>query len=115
MSEEIKKKIDQDWKNQVNKEKQEAKTKNQAYHETTFTIFLSSMGMQAMIALGKLENPITGKTETNHGQARFLIDTMEMIQVKTKGNLTPEEDKSFNEYLFNLRMFYIEAKKKMQK
>ncbi len=115
MSEETEKKIDKDWKNQVNKEKQEAKTKNQAYHEPTFAIFLSSIGMQAMIALGKLENPITNKTEANHEQARFLIDTLGMIQEKTKGNLTPEEEKSFNEYLFNLRMLYMEAKKEIQK
>jgi hypothetical protein len=66
--------------------------------------------MQAMIAMGGLENPITKKKEKNYGQARFLIDTLGIIQEKTKGNLTDEEAKVLEEYLFNLRMMYIKTK-----
>mgnify|MGYP000179701926 CR=1 FL=1 len=111
MNQESQEKINQDWHNQINKEKQEAKTKEETYHEPTFSLFLSSVGMQAMIAMGKLENPITKETNTDLGQARFLIDTLGIIQDKTKGNLTPEEDKALNDYLYNLRIMYIEAKK----
>ena len=111
MNQEPQEKTNQDWQNQINKEKQEAKTKDQAYHEPTFSLFLSSVGMQAMIAIGKLENPLTKKIDVNLEQARFLIDTLGIIQEKTKGNLTPEEEKALAEYLFNLRIMYVEAKK----
>ncbi|MFH1772341.1 MAG: DUF1844 domain-containing protein [Candidatus Omnitrophota bacterium] len=112
MDEKLKKKVDEYWKNQVGREKKEADSDSKTYHEPTFTIFLSSIGMQAMIALGKFENPISQKTEVNHEQARFLIDTLGIIKEKTKGNLTPEEEKFLNESLFNLRMAYVEEKEK---
>ena len=108
---ENKKNVDQQWKDQKVKEKSHAENEKQAYHQPTFTVFLSSLTMQAMMALGKLENPLSGKTEVNSEQARFLIDTIEIIQEKTKNNLNAEEAKLLDESLFNLRMMYVEAKK----
>lgn len=111
MSEETKKKVDQKWKDQVNQEKTKATQDNQAYHEPTFGIFMSSLVMQAMVAMGKVENPLTNKKETNYDQTRFLIDTLSLLQEKTKNNLTTEEENILSEYLFNLRMMYVDAKK----
>lgn len=111
MDQENQKKVDESWKNQVNKEKEEVENKNDAYHQPTFSIFLSSLGMQAMIAMGKLENPLTKKMETNLEQARFLIDTIGVIKEKTQGNLVPEEESLLNDSLYNLRMIYVESKK----
>ena len=110
--EEVKKKVDDDWKAQVEKEKREAESRKEVYRQPTFTVFLSSMSMQAMIALGKLENPLTKKIEKNLEQARFLIDTLGIIKEKTKGNLTKEEEDFLEESLFNLRMLYVEEVKK---
>jgi hypothetical protein len=112
MDEELKKRVDENWKDQLKIDKHEAATSKEPHHEPTFTIFVSSLSMQAMIAMGKLENPMTGKHEINLEQARFLIDTLAIIDEKTKGNLTHEEDALLNEALFNLRMMYVEAKKK---
>ena len=112
MSEEIKKKVDQDWKSQVEKEKQQAKEQQADYHEPNFTIFLSSLSMQAMIALGRLENPITKTTDKNLEQARFLIDTLGIIKEKTKGNLSKEEENLLDDALYNLRILYVEEKDK---
>jgi len=50
-----------------------------------------------MIAMGKLENPLTKKNEVNLEQARFLIDTLGVIQEKTKNNLNAEEEKLLEE------------------
>ncbi|MBU2251588.1 MAG: DUF1844 domain-containing protein [Candidatus Omnitrophica bacterium] len=111
MDQENQKKVDENWKNQVNKEKKESVDSNDVYHQPTFSIFLSSLGMQAMIAMGKLENPLTKKSETNFEQARFLIDTLGVIEQKTRNNLNPEEKTLLEEYLYNLRMMYIELKK----
>ncbi len=109
-NEEIRKKVDESWKNQVEKEKQQAKENQTAYHEPTFTIFISSLSMQAMIAMGKLENPITNKLEKNMEQAKYLIDTLGILKDKTKGNLTKEEATVLEESLFNLRMLYVKEK-----
>ena len=108
------KNVDQNWKEQVAKEKTQAKDNNQIYHEPTFTIFLSSLVMQAMIALGKLENPLTHKSEHNPQQARFVIDTISLLQGKCKGNLTEEENKLLDESLYNLRMIYLNEAKQQE-
>ena len=110
MNQESKKKVDDSWKEQVSKEKKEAEGKQEKYHEPTFAVFLSSLSMQAMIAMGKLENPVSGQIEKSLEQARFLIDTLSIISEKTKGNLTPDEEKLLEESLFNLRMMYVEEK-----
>lgn len=113
MSEEIRKKVDEQWKVQAEKEKQEAQNKQEAYHEPTFRLFLSSLSMQAMVALGRLENPATSKLERNLEQARFLVDTIGIIKEKTKGNLNPEEERLLDDSLFSLRMMYVEEKNKV--
>ncbi|UCD15618.1 MAG: DUF1844 domain-containing protein [Candidatus Omnitrophota bacterium] len=112
MNEEIRKKVDDNWKSQMEKEKTEAQTKKEAYHQPTFTVFLSSISMQAMIAMGRIDNPVTGKKEESVEQARFLIDTLGILQEKTKGNLTAEEQTLLDDSLFNLRMMYVEDREK---
>ncbi len=112
MDETAKKKIDENWKEEVNKEKEKTEEKNQSYYQPNFKIFISSLSMQAMIALGRLENPVTKSSEKNFDQARYLIDTLEIIKDKTKNNLNQEEEKLIEESLFSLRMAYLEEKNK---
>ena len=109
MNEEIKKKVDEDWKRQVEKEKQQSQENQETFHEPNFTILVSSLSMQAMIAMGKLESPVTGKKEENLEQARFLIDTLGILKEKTQGNLTSEEEHFLEDSLFHLRMNYVEV------
>ena len=111
MNEEAKK-VDEAYKEQVEREKKEAEDGLKNYYEPTFSLFLSSLSMQAMIFLGKIENPISKKIEKNLDQARFLIDTLGILKEKTKNNLTKEEERLLDEYLFNLRMLYVEEKSK---
>lgn len=109
---EVKKKVDWEWKAQIEREKKESAEKKEEYKEPTFTVYISSLVLQAMISLGRIESPITGKIEENLTQARYLIDTLALIKEKTKGNLTADEEKFLEESLFNLRMIYVEEKKK---
>jgi len=111
LDEESRKKTEEEWRSQVDKDKKEAEAKNTAYRQPTLAIFLSSLSMQTMIALGKLENPLAGKTEVNYDQARFLINTLEIIKEKTINNLNSQEKALLDDYLFNLRTIYVEAKK----
>jgi hypothetical protein len=62
----------------------------------------------AMQQMGKIANPVTGKIERNLDQARFSIDTIEMLRNKTRGNLSSELEKLLDSTLTNLRMNYVE-------
>ncbi|MBN3039986.1 MAG: DUF1844 domain-containing protein [Candidatus Omnitrophica bacterium] len=114
MDEPTKNRREKDWQEQINKEKQQAQDNKTSFHEPNFSIFLSSLSMQAMIAMGKVENPVTGNIQTNLDQARFLINTLNIIKIKTLNNLTSDEETLLEDYLYNLRMMYIEARKDNQ-
>lgn len=76
--------------------------------------FLDMVGLfstQAMISLGKLANPLTGKALKNLPAARLFIDTLEMLENKTHGNLTPDESKVLQATLTDLRLMYVEESK----
>jgi hypothetical protein len=62
----------------------------------------------AMQQMGKITNPMTGKVERNLDQARFSIDTIEMLRNKTRGNLSSELENLLDSTLTNLRMNYVE-------
>ena len=63
----------------------------------------------AKIALGKMNNPITGKTEINLEFAKLSVDTLDMLKVKTKENLSEYEEKFLDETLIQLKIDYVEA------
>ena len=56
-----------------------------------FIEFIMMQAQQAALFLGRLPNPQTGKAEPNLDVARMLIDQLEMIREKTRGNLNHEE------------------------
>ena len=104
----IKKNIDESWKDRAEVEKKaDPEPPGPKEFKMTFPIFISSLGMQALAALGELENLITKKKETDLDQARYMIDIIEILQEKTKGNLTPEEAQMLEGLLYQLRMLFV--------
>ena len=79
-----------------------------------FLDMVGLFGTQAMIALGKLANPATGKAEKNLPAARLFIDTLEMLEGKTTGNLNSDETKVLHATLTDLRLMYVEESKAPQ-
>ena len=79
-----------------------------------FSIFITGLSMQTLISLGAMPNPATKKTDRNLNQAKFMIDTLDMIKEKTKGNLTQPEEKLLEDTLYQLRMKYLELSKEKQ-
>ncbi|MBI3323113.1 MAG: DUF1844 domain-containing protein [Candidatus Omnitrophica bacterium] len=75
--------------------------------ETDFGFFLSSLSMQAMVALGEIPHPSTNLAAENLEQARYFIDLLGMLQEKTKGNLSQEEESLLEGVLYELRMKYV--------
>lgn len=106
------KNVDESWKEKADQEKKtEPTVPAPKDFKMTFAIFVSSLGMQALAALGELENPLTKKKETDLGQARYMIDIIEILQEKTKNNLTSEESQMMEGLLYQLRMLYVSKTK----
>ncbi|MDD2927594.1 MAG: DUF1844 domain-containing protein [Candidatus Omnitrophica bacterium] len=72
-----------------------------------FKFFISTLSLQASIFLGQLANPVTHKNEEDLPQAKFIIDTLGMLQGKTKGNLSEEEAAFLENLLYELRTSYL--------
>lgn len=62
----------------------------------------------AMQAMGKIKNPISGKTEKNMDQARHAIDMLEMLKEKTNGNLSDELKRALETFLSEMRLNFVE-------
>ena len=60
----------------------------------------------AMLHLGKMSNPSTGKTERNLVQAKMSVDILEMLSKKTKGNLDKDEEKFLANVLADAQLNY---------
>jgi hypothetical protein len=71
------------------------------------------LGLQqsAMIALGKLVNPITRKVEADLEAARATIDTLAALESRTRGNLEPDEERVLRHALADLRLNYVAERK----
>ena len=63
----------------------------------------------AMMLMGKVAHPETGKFMHDVEAAKMFIDQLEMLEAKTKGNLTREEDSLMKQALTALRMSFVEA------
>ena len=63
----------------------------------------------AMLLMGKVPHPQTGQTMRDIEAARLFIDQLEMLEAKTRGNLTKEEDQLLKQSLMGLRMAFVEA------
>ncbi len=83
--------------------------------EPDFNFFVTTLALQAAIALGQVPNPATDKKEEDLTQAKFLVDTLGMLADKTKGNLTQQEASFIDNLLYELRMQYLAKTKGEQK
>ena len=81
-------------------------------HDQLYFNLLLTWHQSAMSALGKINNPVTGKMERNLYQAQAMIDMLEMLHVKTKGNVSEEMEKTQNMMLSELRLNFVDEKDK---
>ncbi|NOZ21058.1 MAG: DUF1844 domain-containing protein [Planctomycetes bacterium] len=70
---------------------------------------MNSLAVQALVAMGQIENPVTKQRTEDLDQAKYTIDLLGMIEKKTKGNLSDEEKKLLDQILYDLRMRYVAA------
>ncbi|HUT53703.1 MAG TPA: DUF1844 domain-containing protein [bacterium] len=74
-----------------------------------FPTFLLSLHASALLHLGVLEDPALGKEAVSPELARQNISLLEILQEKTRGNLSPEESKLLENILYELRMTYLQV------
>ena len=122
MAEETPKKIiiDEDWKAQVQREKEEASkaaTKKEAAPEqeapeakpegASLEALVSGLSMQAMFALGMIAPQEGEQVTVDLREGKYLIDMLMVVREKTKGNLTPQEQGMIMESLANLQRVFV--------
>lgn len=86
----------------------EDQNNKQPQADPMFMSLLLSLEASTMQALGKIINPVTQKTEKNLQQAQMTIDMLAMLEKKTTGNLTEDEDGLLKRVLYQLRMNYLD-------
>ena len=72
-----------------------------------FMMLINAMAQPALIFLGEVDHPGTGKPEINLEQARVQIDMLDVLRIKCRGNLTAEEESLLDRVLYELRMRYV--------
>ena len=118
--------IDEDWKSQVEAEKAEAAKAKPAPAAATakedssdmtdppmppasFELLLTTLATEALVALGQVPHPVTGKMQVLRNQAKFLIDTVDVLRQKTAGNLTTSEQQSIDALLHQMRLVFVQT------
>jgi hypothetical protein len=81
----------------------------EAMFSALFAQLVVQQANMAMMLLGKMAHPETGKVMKDIEAARLFIDQLEMLEVKTKGNLTKEESTLLKQSLMSLRLGFVEA------
>lgn len=74
-----------------------------------FAQLVMQQANMALMLLGKVKNPQSGETVKDLDAARLFIDELEMLEAKTKGNLTKEESHLLKQSLMELRLAFVEA------
>ena len=117
--------VDEDWKTQIEAERESLKAEAESsgaeeegsgatespspakMPPASLEMLVTSLATEAMLAMGAVPNPATGETSTNPESARYAIDLLEVLQEKTKGNVSPAEETMFRDVLHQLRMLFV--------
>jgi len=115
--------IDEDWKQEAQKEKEILAAEEEAEKQKAedqveghgqlppgnFAALVSMLTTQALFAMGFLQIKGQDKKEPDLQLAKYNIDMLETLEEKTKGNLTDEEQKVLSDTLRELRMGYVQV------
>ena len=75
--------------------------------QVTFSTFILSLASTALVQLGEVPDPESGRTETNLALSRHTIDVLDMLRAKTSTCLDAEEKRLLDGILYELRMKYV--------
>ena len=106
-SEEEKKEPPKQETKEEEKEEKEEKEPQAPLPEINFATFIVSLNASALLHLGVMEDPIAGKKVKNLSMGKQTIDILGMLEEKTKGNLSKEEENLLKNILYDLRIIYV--------
>ena len=125
--------IDEDWKSQVETERQKIREESETSDDpaqpegqsesqpaamqlppASFEFLISSIATQAMFAMGQIPDPSTGEPMVDLQLAEHHIDMLEVVEGKTKGNLSIPEHNMLKDALYQLRMGFVAIKKQIE-
>ncbi len=75
--------------------------------EVNFATFIFSLSSSALLHFGEIPDPSSGTKKKNLPMAKHTIDILSMLEEKTTGNLTRDEEELFKNILYDLRMRYV--------
>ncbi len=117
--------IDEDWKTQAQKEKEQLKAKEKIEKEQEpkdhaepaqqplpkgdISTLISMLATQAMFAMGFIQTEKDKEPKIDLNMAKFNIDMLDTLEEKTKGNLSDNEQKMLTDAVAQLRMGYVKA------
>jgi hypothetical protein len=76
--------------------------------EINFSTFIFSLNTSALLHLGEVPDPATGKQREELVLAKQTIDVIAMLEEKTRGNLTSDEENLLKHILYDLRLRYVQ-------
>lgn len=79
--------------------------------DITLSHFVMSLASSALMQMGFIADPETKKREKNLPYARQQIEIIEMLEKRTQGNRTTQENELFTQALYELRLRFVEANK----
>jgi hypothetical protein len=75
--------------------------------DVSFTMLINAMAQPALLFLGEIPHPATGQPTIDPEKAKLQIDMLELLRVKCRGNLSPQEETLLEQVLYQLRMLYV--------
>lgn len=72
-----------------------------------FSTFIFSLNSSALVQLGQIADPATGRKDKNLQLAKYSIDVIMMLEEKTRGNLSTDEANLIQNILHDLRLMYV--------
>ena len=78
--------------------------------EINFATFIFSLNSSALLHLGIIDDPASGSKSKNIAMAKQTIDILAMLQEKTLGNLSSDEENMLKSMLYDLRILYVKEK-----
>ncbi len=79
--------------------------------EMNFSTFIFSLNTSALLHLGEVPDPATGKQQEDLTMAKQTIDLIAMLEEKTRGNLTTDEENLLKHILYDVRLRYVQKTK----
>ncbi len=129
--------VDEDWKSRVEAEREAlaqqhkqaqaegdaadkpaedaSKARELPIPDASFSVLVTTIGTQALVALGQAPAPDEEQVVVNLPFAKHCIDTLGILADKTKGNLTTTEDTLLSRFLHDLRMLYVSVQNQLKK